>query len=101
MQPLTAAFRGVFQPLTILFKLSKGDREKRLNDPGPENQSENNTDNKKHRCKCQGAPAPFPVQDQHHQVEQKDDQHRERSADDGQLDVFILKDSRFGVVRVT
>jgi hypothetical protein len=69
----------MFQPLTILLKLGKGDGEKRPNDPGPENQSENNTDSKKHCSKSQGTPAPFPVQDQHHQVKQKNGQHRDKA----------------------
>ena len=64
-------FCRVLQPSTISLQLGKGDREKRLNDPESENQSENNADNEKHPCNCQDAPAPFPVQDQHDQVKQK------------------------------
>jgi hypothetical protein len=67
----------VFQPLTILSKLCESDRKKRSAKPEPEDDTDNNAGEKKHCGQDQSAPAPSPVQNQRHQVEQKNDQQEE------------------------
>jgi len=63
--------------LTILSKLCEGDRKECFGKLEPEDDTDNNAAEKKHRGQGQSAPAPTPVQDQRHQVEQKNDQQEE------------------------
>jgi hypothetical protein len=55
----------------------ESNREKCLGKPEPKDDTDNNASEKKHRAQGQSTPAPRPVQDQHHQVEQKNYQQDE------------------------